>query len=379
MHALDQDVLLSLVGRSAGPAPTTKFVRSVRRQGVIVPVILREMVQDDGHIIYGIIDGNRRVAAARQAGNEYIPARVLIGVTAEDAARLTLATNSFRSGNLVTELWAIRQLERSGVTRQGIVGASGLTSTNFRVCDRLSGLDRRVFVGFAEGKISTSAALTVARMREQEQRQVGDLYEAQGKLPVKDLRAFGKGRQERGKTGRNVVHTIPDVAPPPVRVVERYTAPVRYAPSIDPDFGNHGVVSVVGASSVEGDSPSGPTTVIFEQHQHEESDGERRSTIEADVPLSEGLPAERSTRHAPWREPVTLVRHDPSRPAAPTPVDPSRAIPDDLRIAVRSIALRAIQLDIPERQLTRMIQEVYQEKSATQDRDQQPDVGERYA
>lgn len=135
MQAIDQEVLLALVGKTAGPAPTTKFVRSVRRQGVIVPVILREVVQDDGNITYGIIDGNRRVAAARQVGIAYIPARVLIGVTAEEAARLTLATNSFRSGNLVTELWAIRQLESSGITRKGIVGASALTSTNFRVCD----------------------------------------------------------------------------------------------------------------------------------------------------------------------------------------------------------------------------------------------------
>src|SRR5690606_771810 len=133
MRAIDQEVLLALVGKTAGPAPTTKFVRSVRRQGVIVPVILREVVQDDGNITYGIIDGHGRVAAEREVVHAYITARVPIGVTAEEADGLTLATNSFRSGNLVTELWAIRQLELSGITRKSIVGASALTSTNLRV------------------------------------------------------------------------------------------------------------------------------------------------------------------------------------------------------------------------------------------------------
>lgn len=374
MQAIDQEVLLALVGKTAGPAPTTKFVRSVRRQGVIVPVILREVVQDDGNITYGIIDGNRRVAAARQVGIAYIPARVLIGVTAEEAARLTLATNSFRSGNLVTELWAIRQLERSGITRKGIVGASALTSTNFRVCDRLSGLDRRVFVGFAEGKISTSAALTVSRMRDEDQRQVGDLYEARGKLLVKDLRALSKGRQKRGSTGRNAVQEIQS---PHVHVVERPNASPTYEPTYDPGSRDHGSVPVTLASVSSGvhrDSSVVPTTVMGEQCQHVGSDGGMFVSVEATEP-PEDLPVEESTRQAESREPVTLAH----RPTAPPGPDRPDAIPDDVRIALRSVALRAIQLGIPEGEVTRMIQEVYREKGVRRHREQQPDVRERYA
>jgi ParB/RepB/Spo0J family partition protein len=177
-----RDVPVSEIEPTVGPRPAERLVESVRRHGVVVPVILREVVSEEGELAYGIIDGNRRIASAREAEVETVPARVVSGITEADAAQVTLLTNSFRTGNYVTELWALRALERSGVDRRKLPEITGMTASTIQTRETLSRLERRLFIGLAEGRIGPAIATAAARLEPSIQSQLADEFERTGKL-----------------------------------------------------------------------------------------------------------------------------------------------------------------------------------------------------
>jgi ParB/RepB/Spo0J family partition protein len=182
MEINSRDVPVSEIEPTVGPRPSERLVESVRRHGVVVPVILREVVSDEGELAYGIIDGNRRVASAREAEVETVPARVVSDIAEADAAQVTLLTNSFRTGNYVTELWALRALERSGIDRRKLPEITGMTSSTIQTRETLSRLERRLFIALAEGRISPTVASAAAKLDPSIQGRLADEFERTGKL-----------------------------------------------------------------------------------------------------------------------------------------------------------------------------------------------------
>ncbi len=182
VELISRDVPVAEIEHTVGPRPSDRLVESVRRHGVVVPVILREIVSEEGELAYGIVDGNRRVASAREAEVDIVPARVIAEATEADAAQLTLLTNQFRAGNYVTELWALRALERSGVDRRKLPELTGMTSSTIGTRETLSRLERRLFIGLAEGQITPTVALAAAKLDPRIQGDLGDAYERAGKL-----------------------------------------------------------------------------------------------------------------------------------------------------------------------------------------------------
>lgn len=179
---ISRDVPVAEIEHTVGPRPSDRLVESVRRHGVVVPVILREIVSDEGELAYGIVDGNRRVASAREAEIGIVPARVIADATEADAAQVTLLTNSFRAGNYVTELWALRALERSGIDRRALPEITGMSSSTIQTRETLSDLERRLFIGLAEGQITPTVALAAAKLDAAVQRALADEFVRTGKL-----------------------------------------------------------------------------------------------------------------------------------------------------------------------------------------------------
>lgn len=79
--------------KGIGPHPTPAMIKSVKSLGVVHPVILTE---ENGK--YAIVDGIRRVLAARAAGIEKINARVL-EADSTMSSLLTLVSNQHRAEN----------------------------------------------------------------------------------------------------------------------------------------------------------------------------------------------------------------------------------------------------------------------------------------
>lgn len=182
VQLMDREVPVAEIEHTVGPRPSDRLVESVRRHGVVVPVILREIVSEEGELAYGIVDGNRRIASAREAEVPTVPARVIAEATEADAAQLTLLTNQFRAGNYITELWALRALERSGVDRRELPELTGMANSTIQTRETLSRLERRLFIGAAEGRITPTVALAAAKLDPGIQRALGDEYERIGRL-----------------------------------------------------------------------------------------------------------------------------------------------------------------------------------------------------
>lgn len=209
-----RDVPVAEIEHTVGPRPSDRLVESVRRHGVVVPVILREIVSEEGELAYGIVDGNRRVASAREAEVESVPARVIAEATEADAAQVTLLTNQFRTGNYVTELWALRALERSGIDRRQLPELTGMTNSTIQTRETLSRLERRLFIGTAEGRISPTVALAAAKLDPGIQRELGDAYARSGRL-TKAMVDAAATQEQAGKEPQEPVAN--GALPPDVR------------------------------------------------------------------------------------------------------------------------------------------------------------------
>jgi ParB-like chromosome segregation protein Spo0J len=202
-----RDVAVAEIEHTVGPRPSERLIESVRRHGVVVPVILREVVSDEGELAYAIVDGNRRIASAREAEVEMVPARVLGDASEADAAQVTLLTNSFRAGNYVTELWALRALERAGVDRRQLPQVTGMTNATIQTRESLSRLERRLFIGLAEGRIGPTVATAAAKLDPTVQRGLADEFVRTGRLTKAMVDAAARqdvAGEEAQETGEEV-------------------------------------------------------------------------------------------------------------------------------------------------------------------------------
>lgn len=187
MEIVDRDVEVQQIDITVGPQPSDRLVGSVKRHGVIVPVILAERADEDGELHYVIVDGNRRVSAAREAKVATVPARVLQGVSEAEMANLTLLTNNFRTSNYVTEFWAMNELQRAGVSRDKLPEVTGWTPSTIATREHLSQLDRRLFLGLSEGRISPTVALAAAKLDRDLQARLGDIFQRTRRLTKRDV------------------------------------------------------------------------------------------------------------------------------------------------------------------------------------------------
>lgn len=190
MEGTLKSIALSEIGNTVGPSPSERLRNSVEHFGIIQPVLLAELPNEDGEIQMVIIDGNRRVAAARAARMQQIPAVVMTDITPADVAHFTLMANGFRTSNYLTEFWAIKALERFQLSSKEILGVSGMASSSLNLRNQLSGLHRDLFVALRNGNLNQSVATASARRDAAEQQILADHLRRHGKLTTTDIRTL---------------------------------------------------------------------------------------------------------------------------------------------------------------------------------------------
>jgi len=106
--------------------PTPEFIESVRRFGIIQPVLL---VRDGGKA-FKVLAGRRRVLSAKALGMVTIKAIVREGLSYADAraSALTIEAQKQFNENPVAELRAIQSLIKDGYQKEEIMSALGLSS-----------------------------------------------------------------------------------------------------------------------------------------------------------------------------------------------------------------------------------------------------------
>ena len=177
--------------------PTERMVQSVRLHGVIAPVLLQERVDDDGVIGLEIVDGNRRVSAAKKVGLRQIPAIVYQDADPEAMSAATVITNTLRSKNLISEWQALEKLGGTGRDVKEIGALTGLTASSYQTRMRPGALPAALREALEADKISPSVAEAAGRLPADAQRELARLYEENGRVGTADVDRLRRQMQPR--------------------------------------------------------------------------------------------------------------------------------------------------------------------------------------
>jgi len=158
------------------------FLASIQSEGVLVPLILEESGSG-----YTVIDGRRRLMAAKTADLETVPARVIVPT----ADLLGVLLNLQRSSNLAYEVKALRGFIQAGYTQDEIAEILHMTKTRLKQHFRLLAFCDDGLKALEEGRLKTSAALALSRLPEERQREILAEHE-DGKITLKDVEASWK-------------------------------------------------------------------------------------------------------------------------------------------------------------------------------------------
>jgi len=174
-----------------GPEPTAEFVDSVRRFGVVFPIVLIEK----GPLLFEIVDGRRRVKAARKAELRDVQARVYEddGLLSMDAV-LTISLNRLRSDNPAAELEAIEALWKKGASMQQIRKATGLPQATIEKRLQLQNLKGPFRAALADGKIAVSVAEALAKLPGPAQVRLMRKFKKDGRVTMSDVKVEKSAR-----------------------------------------------------------------------------------------------------------------------------------------------------------------------------------------
>jgi len=193
---VSEDLPVGLIdGPLLGSDPSPDLVESIKTVGVLVPIIVQRLKA--GAEVYYIVGGRRRLKAARAAGLQVIPCRVL-PPDVENPEAFTLSENFSRSTNPVSEYVAILELIGRGYTRQQITKTLGVKAS---VLDQRLQLGRLVptLLGLLEtGKIKASVGEAAAKLPEAIQKELLKTFEkANDRLTLKDVAEAKRVRREK--------------------------------------------------------------------------------------------------------------------------------------------------------------------------------------
>ncbi len=161
--------------------PEKDFVESIKATGVKVPVFVRR----NGNGLYEVIDGRRRIEAARCIGMKEVPAIVVNG----DPSLLGVILNIHRSPNFAHEVKRIKELLLDGHTAEEVARLLNTKKSKIYRLLRLTRLCEEGMERLAEGKISLSVALVLSTLPREQQEELLAEHE---KLTLETVRSFRK-------------------------------------------------------------------------------------------------------------------------------------------------------------------------------------------
>lgn len=189
--------------RPVGTKTTSGFERSVERHGILNPITVAEVPDDDGVIGLEIVDGNRRVRAAQLAGLDKIPAVVLKETSPRDRARLTLMSNHLRSGNFVTESTAVTALADSKQSVRRTAHALGISTVKLQgIFNKLENMPEAVRRAMYDDRIPVTSATAIAGWPPDLQDEIVAMLRGRRYLDSRTIDAAKKAYDERHPPAR---------------------------------------------------------------------------------------------------------------------------------------------------------------------------------
>ena len=191
-----------------------ELANSIRTQGVIQPIVVRPLSNNQ----YEIIAGERRWRAARLAGLTMIPA-IVREMNDETAVVLALIENIQRRDlNVMEEAFALnRLLTEFNMTHQQVADSVGKSRTNVTNILRLLKLCVDVRIMVENGQLEMGHARALLSLSDDEQSDAANAIVAQG-LSVRETEEFIRNKQENPQavpvgapqSDKIVLHTLQD-------------------------------------------------------------------------------------------------------------------------------------------------------------------------
>lgn len=161
--------------KTMSEAALEELANSIRKQGVIQPLVVRK----NSHQEYEIIAGERRWRAAQQAGLDYVP--VIVRDIADEAAMaMALIENIQRQDlNAIEEAWALERLiNEFSMTHQEVADAVGKSRVNVTNLLRLLKLNPDVRGLVEKGHLDMGHARALLALNEEQQSEIANIIVA---------------------------------------------------------------------------------------------------------------------------------------------------------------------------------------------------------
>lgn len=168
--------------------PSVEFISSVRKFGILQAILVRPATtvnQKDG--MYFVLDGRRRVLAAKIIGLKDVPALIVTDSSVLDGHVMTLEAQSQRSDNPISEYRAIKSLLSEGYTEAGIKDALGVSVDRMHKMLTLDVLDETILAGVQESKIAVTTAMKMAKLSKPYREELAEKFKKEKKLLGRDV------------------------------------------------------------------------------------------------------------------------------------------------------------------------------------------------
>jgi ParB-like chromosome segregation protein Spo0J len=206
------DLPLDALQVGVGPAPDKGLLDSVRRFGLLQPIIATP-----SGATWQVIDGRRRVLCARELEWGQIPALVLPPGSVNPHV-VQLAAHVLRSRNRAAEIDAIEALMKEGSDEDAIMAATGLMKQEIRALLPLTRLPTSFRSALRQGQVAASVALEAAKLSPQAVLRLEGVLFDKGRVTAADVKEQRLARTQAAAAAldfSSLASAVPDYEPPP--------------------------------------------------------------------------------------------------------------------------------------------------------------------
>jgi ParB/RepB/Spo0J family partition protein len=175
-----------------GQAPDKALLDSIRLYGILNPLVVQMENREDAKFKFRLVDGRRRLKAARTIGLREVPVRSIVSEE-EVSEVLTVNVHATRSDNVAADVEAIERLlmtEKGDGTlynERDIAKLTGLGLSTVQKRLRLVNLIDPLRVSMDEGKIAPGTAEAAAKLTPAEQERLIPALDAKGRINRQDI------------------------------------------------------------------------------------------------------------------------------------------------------------------------------------------------
>lgn len=194
-----------------GPEPNDELIKSINEFGVIYPIIISVNEEEKETLI----DGRRRIKAARILEHETIPVIYYYGLNETDEATWALILNDQRSDNVITEYKYYTKLVENN-DWDSLRKDYGFNKNHVQKIMSLGKIVEleTLTTAYQQGLVAETTLFEIAKLGEERQQYVMNILENKGKLALSDVREAKRIKQ------KEAIASLPQLTPVDIEVVE---------------------------------------------------------------------------------------------------------------------------------------------------------------